>query len=266
MPKKSKQGSGSKSQSPARKFNRKPTKKLVRKKVPKKRPSKKADPEPEIVRVIGMPRADELPGVYRPKSYFRKIKIEHLMDDNQDAYQKLLECVRNGMTQWVSAEIIGISPDAITRWLYEGGKVEHDEKLTEIEREGNPYYQFLCDVRSAESQARGTAEAMVMLDKPLAWLRSGPGRARRHLPGWADAKLTLGVDKGGDDAEKLSGERPKELLYGGSSIAEENVKTAIEQAAELGLLNLNEFSRAFLPSSEDDKEAIDVTPTKDQKR
>ena len=49
-----------------------------------------------------------------------------------------------------------------------------------------PYSELLEKVRIAHATARCEAETRVFNEKPLEWLRLGPGRSRPDEPGWTE--------------------------------------------------------------------------------
>src|SRR5438105_1422557 len=80
--------------------------------------------------------------------------------------QAILAYVRAGGFPHVAAEAAGVPRAVFERWLARG------------QEPGGPakYRAFLEAVRQAQAQARLGAEVSARDDKPLDWLRSGPGR------------------------------------------------------------------------------------------
>lgn len=84
--------------------------------------------------------------------------------------------IRAGMWDHRAAESAGIGRSTFYLWLQRGG----------AQRRGI-YREFLDEVTKASAQAAGYAETRVYQEKPLEWLRVGPGRDRPGAPGWTDS-------------------------------------------------------------------------------
>lgn len=106
-----------------------------------------------------------------------------------DQHQKIVESLRAGGYEHVSAEAWGVSFEQFQDWLQRG------------RRRGAPpaLRAFADEVRGAIAQARLRAEAEIFKDNPKMWLQNGPGRDRRGRPGWASATAA----RDGDEAENL---------------------------------------------------------------
>src|SRR5271170_2565226 len=74
----------------------------------------------------------------------------------------------------VAAEAAGIPREVFERWCRKG----------EQARAAPRYRAFALAVRKAVAQARLGAEVSVRKDKPLDWLRGGPGRETAGRTGW----------------------------------------------------------------------------------
>ncbi len=74
----------------------------------------------------------------------------------------------------VAAEAAGIPQEVFERWCRKGEKPDAAPR----------YRAFALAVRKAIAQARLGAEVEVRKQKPLDWLRSGPGRETAERPGW----------------------------------------------------------------------------------
>ena len=100
--------------------------------------------------------------------------------------------IRAGAFDWVAAEANGIGQSTFYDWLRWG---EGGRKL---------YAEFSAEVKQAHAQARTTAELEVKRQNPLAWLRLGPGRDRRGMPGWTDQVQVTGDDSGEHQSNVLA--------------------------------------------------------------
>jgi hypothetical protein len=91
-----------------------------------------------------------------------------------DFEQQVCAFVRAGGYPLVAAEAAGVPADVFARWLREG-----------LRRDGPPDCRQLARaVRQAQAHARLAAEARAFQDKPLDWLKSGPGKDTGGAPGW----------------------------------------------------------------------------------
>lgn len=102
--------------------------------------------------------------------------------------EKIAAFIRAGGFAHVAAEAAGLPREVFARWLERG------------ERPGAPanYRTFARAIREAEAQARLQAELNVRSDKPLDWLKAGPGKASTDNPGWSNpgkAGSTATADK-----------------------------------------------------------------------
>src|SRR5438105_11864897 len=88
--------------------------------------------------------------------------------------QAIVAYTRAGGFPHVAAEAAGVPRAVFARWLRRG----------EGRRAKARYRAFADAVRQAAAQARLGAEVSVRNDKPLDWLRSGPGRETADVPGW----------------------------------------------------------------------------------
>ena len=98
----------------------------------------------------------------------------------------ILAYVRAGGFPHVAAEAAGVPRDLFDEWLAKG----------EGEKPLKKYYRFAVALRQAEAQARLGAEVAALKDKPMDWLKAGPGKETAAKPGWsALAKPRAGGDK-----------------------------------------------------------------------
>jgi hypothetical protein len=93
------------------------------------------------------------------------------------AEQDVLSYLRAGGFLHVAVEAVGLSAEAFALWLRRG----------EGRRAPARYRALARSVRQAQAQARLGAEASVLGDRPLDWLRYGPGREDAGRPGWTAA-------------------------------------------------------------------------------
>lgn len=90
--------------------------------------------------------------------------------------EKIVAYIRAGGFAHVAAEAAGLPREVFARWLARG------------ERPGAPasYRAFAQAIREAEAQTRLQAELNVRKDKPLDWLKAGPGKDAADNPGWTN--------------------------------------------------------------------------------
>jgi hypothetical protein len=91
------------------------------------------------------------------------------------AVQKdIIAFIRAGGFPHVAAEAAGVPRAVFERWLRKG----------EARRTARRLRAFADEVRKARAQTRLGAEIAILSDKPLDWLRYGPGRETADSPGW----------------------------------------------------------------------------------
>jgi hypothetical protein len=94
--------------------------------------------------------------------------------------------VRAGGYAHIAAEAAGIPREVFEEWMRKG----------EAKRSSKMYKHFAEEVRRAEAQARLGAEVAALKDKPMDWLKAGPGKETTVKPGWsALAKPLSGAAK-----------------------------------------------------------------------
>ncbi len=98
--------------------------------------------------------------------------------------EKIVAFIRAGGFAHVAAEAAGLPREVFARWLARG------------EGDGAPvnYRAFARAIREAEAQARLKAELNVREDKPLDWLKAGPGKASADNPGWSNTSKAAATD------------------------------------------------------------------------
>jgi hypothetical protein len=90
--------------------------------------------------------------------------------------EKIAAFIRAGGFAHVAAEAAGLPREVFARWLERGERADAPAS----------YRTFARAIREAEAQARLQAELNVRSDKPLDWLKAGPGKARSDNPGWSN--------------------------------------------------------------------------------
>ena len=101
--------------------------------------------------------------------------------------QSILAYIRAGGFPHVAAEAAGVPREVFEHWLRRGAGP----------RPPAPYRALREAVRQAQAQARLGAEASVLSNKPLDWLRCGPGRHAPDSAGWTSpVKPPPAADKG----------------------------------------------------------------------
>jgi hypothetical protein len=109
--------------------------------------------------------------------------------------------IRAGGFPQVAAQAAGIPQHVFERWL-KWGRSGKSRKI---------YRDFLDAVRQAQAQARLKAEITAFTDKPLDWLRSGPGKPTAESVGWTGP--ARGPRDEGRAAEPLLDDTIQELLH-----------------------------------------------------
>ena len=97
--------------------------------------------------------------------------------------KKIIAYVHAGGYPHVAAEAAGVPHEVFDEWLRKG-------------EAGRPlkYKRFVAKLREAEATARLAAETKALKDKPMDWLKAGPGKETASKPGWsALAKPRLGA-------------------------------------------------------------------------
>jgi len=113
-----------------------------------------------------------------------------------DLIEAISDRVCNGSFPYVAAQSCGIPQSTFYGWM----------KLGE---EGTKPYSDLSDkVKTAQAEARKDAESRVFLQRPLEWLRLGPGRSTPEEPGWTDvADNSVTVNLNGPVAANLTNDQ-----------------------------------------------------------
>jgi hypothetical protein len=99
--------------------------------------------------------------------------------------------IRAGGYPHVAAEAAGVPRETFDDWLRRGRSP----------RAHAAYRRFAEAVRQAHAHARLTAEIAALKNKPLDWLRNGPGKETPASPGWTSAVKPASAPAGFAEAE-----------------------------------------------------------------
>jgi hypothetical protein len=91
--------------------------------------------------------------------------------------QAIVAYIRAGGFPHVAAEAAGVPREVFEQWRQRGEEARAPKR----------YRSFADAVRQAAAQARLRAEVTIHDEKPLDWLRYGPGRETADAPGWTAA-------------------------------------------------------------------------------
>lgn len=91
--------------------------------------------------------------------------------------EKIAAFIRAGGFAHIAAEAAGLPREVFARWMERGERTDAPAN----------YRTFARVIREAEAQARLQAELNVRSDKPLDWLKSGPGKTSTDNPGWGNS-------------------------------------------------------------------------------
>jgi hypothetical protein len=88
--------------------------------------------------------------------------------------QLIVSYVRAGGYPHVAAQAAGLPYEVFADWMRRGAEPGGR----------SPYREFRHDLLQAHAQARLKAEVAVLEDRPLDWLKFGPGKESADAPGW----------------------------------------------------------------------------------
>jgi hypothetical protein len=91
--------------------------------------------------------------------------------------ERICSYVRSGGYLHVAAEAAGVPRAVFDRWVRRGSGRKRLRR----------YRAFVVAIRQAAAQGRLMKEMEVLREKPLDWLRYGPGRETTDTPGWTSA-------------------------------------------------------------------------------
>lgn len=142
--------------------------------------------------------------------------------------EKIVAYIRGGSFAWVAAAAAGITQSSYFRWMMRGEEeYKAWERACEEQEENDPDAQappemsqfaaFWYAVYEARGQARVFIENKVSQERPLEWLRYGPGRHKPGEEGWTDStKIELtganGTPLNALEQIDLSGLNEEELI------------------------------------------------------
>ena len=106
---------------------------------------------------------------------------------------QIVAFIRGGGFPHVAAEAAGLPRQVFERWLRRGRKADAPPN----------YHAFALSVMEAETQARLHAELTTLNEKPLDWLKDGPGEDRADNPGWANPGKQRSASAAGLDREQI---------------------------------------------------------------
>jgi hypothetical protein len=89
--------------------------------------------------------------------------------------EQIVAFIRAGGFPHVAAEAVGLPRQVFTRWLRRGQRPDAPPAYRELARA----------VMEAQAQARLHAELTARSEKPLDWLKAGPGKDAADNPGWS---------------------------------------------------------------------------------
>jgi hypothetical protein len=113
-----------------------------------------------------------------------------MLEPNDALEAKITAYIRAGGFAHVAAGAAGVTRELFEEWMHRG---EHA-------KEGDPCLHFRLAVLQAQAQVRLGAEVKALQEKPMDWLKSGPGRDTSEAPGWtAPARAQHGRDDGAAD-------------------------------------------------------------------
>ena len=119
-----------------------------------------------------------------------------------DQTQTIAAFIRSGGYPHVAAEAAGVSVEMFDCWL----------RMGQAPKAGAALRQFYEAVRQARAQARLAAEMVAFKDRPLEWLKSGPGKETAESAGWTGT-IKLQPDAAEDDFNPLLHAELQELFH-----------------------------------------------------
>jgi hypothetical protein len=110
--------------------------------------------------------------------------------------REIIAFIRAGGFPHVAAEAAGIPRHVFARWLERGQKSAR----------ALAHRALALAVLQAQAQARLHAETTVFTEKPLDWLKSGPGRETVDHPGWTTPAKPRTADPDAPDPDRMRAE------------------------------------------------------------
>ena len=107
--------------------------------------------------------------------------------------QQIVTYIRAGGFPHVAAEAAGLPRQLFVRWLERGQRPDAPPA----------YREFARAVMEAQAQARLHAELAALTDKPLDWLKAGPGKDSADNPGWTNPGKPYSASGEGSDKGQI---------------------------------------------------------------
>jgi hypothetical protein len=108
-------------------------------------------------------------------------------------HEQIVAFIRGGGYPHVAAEAAGLPRQVFAHWLRRGQKADAPPN----------YRAFAQAVMEAHAQARLQAELEAKTDKPLDWLKAGPGKDSADNPGWTNTGKPHTASAKGPDREQI---------------------------------------------------------------
>jgi hypothetical protein len=106
---------------------------------------------------------------------------------------QIVAFIRGGGFPHIAAEAAGLPRQVFARWLQRGQRADAPPN----------YRAFALAVMEAQAQARLHAELATLTDKPLDWLKAGPGKDSADNPGWTNPGKPRAASAGWLDREQI---------------------------------------------------------------
>jgi hypothetical protein len=114
--------------------------------------------------------------------------------------QLIVSYARAGGYPWVCAEAAGVPREVFADWMAKGAEPDGRQR----------YRAFRREVLQAHAQARLKAEVAALSERPLDWLKSGPGKETALGSGWTGPARPRAADTG--PANILADATAREIL------------------------------------------------------
>jgi len=144
--------------------------------------------------------------------------------------EAIADGVRRGAFPYIAAQAAGVPKSTFYDWLSRG------------ETGRKPFSELLDKVQTATADARANAEARVFEEKPLEWLRLGPGRTQPGSPGWTEFKdagdtlINLNVNSSAGAIGHVSNSLVPMDEYGREIASSADIAESMRILSEMGLL------------------------------
>lgn len=94
---------------------------------------------------------------------------------NVERQERIASFIRAGGFPHIAAEAAGLPRELFEEWMQRG----------KDPRSASRYRNFRVAILQAQAQARLAAETKALQEKPMDWLKAGPGRDTAETVGWA---------------------------------------------------------------------------------